>query len=64
MQRDDDQPAAVRVRMQAYNEATSPLNDFYAQQNKLISISAHGSPDEICQQTLQSLHEHLGTPVP
>jgi adenylate kinase len=64
IQRDDDRPAAVRVRMQAYNEATRPVNDYYARQEKLISISAHGRPEEILQQTMQSLQGHLGIAVP
>lgn len=61
-QRDDDQPAAVRIRMQAYSEATRPLSEFYAGRNQLISIPAHGQPGEILQQTLRSLDEQLGVP--
>lgn len=63
MQRDDDRPEAVRVRMQAYREATQPLTDFYAERNALISIAAHGAPDAILQQTMQRLGEHLSIAV-
>ena len=59
MQRDDDRPEAVRVRMEAYREATQPLTDFYAARDKLISISADGEPREIAQRTLQSLDDRL-----
>jgi adenylate kinase len=58
--RDDDRPDAVRVRLQTYTEATRPLTEFYAERKMLISISAQGEPDEIFEQTLHSLQEHLG----
>jgi adenylate kinase len=63
IQRDDDRPDAVRVRMQTYIEATRPLTEFYAERKKLISISAKGQPDEIIEHSLQSLQKHLGVPV-
>lgn len=59
VQREDDHPHAVRVRMEAYQRATQPLIDFYAQRNELVSIRADGSPDEILDQTLQSLESRL-----
>ena len=40
IQRDDDRPDVVRVRMHKYTKATKPLIEFYAERNKLISISA------------------------
>lgn len=58
VQRDDDLPEAVRVRMRAYSETTGPLTDFYAERNKLIRVSAKGRPDEVFRRTIQSLDEH------
>jgi adenylate kinase len=63
IQRDDDRPDAVRVRMQTYAAATRPLTAFYAERNKLISISAQGQPDEIIERSLLSLEKHLGVPI-
>ena len=60
IQRDDDRPDAVRVRMQTYVEATQPLIAFYAERNKLVSISAQSQPRDIFERTLQSLYQHLG----
>ncbi|MEQ8789069.1 MAG: nucleoside monophosphate kinase [Pirellulaceae bacterium] len=60
LQRDDDHPDAVRVRMGAYRQATQPLQDFYRRRNLLISISAQGRPDEIAQRTFRSLENRLG----
>jgi adenylate kinase len=63
LQRDDDRPDAVRVRMQTYTDATRPLTEFYAERKKLISISAQGQPDKIIEHSLQSLQKHLGVAI-
>ncbi|TWU29355.1 adenylate kinase family protein [Bythopirellula polymerisocia] len=63
LQREDDRPEAVRVRMNSYAEATLPLTAYYAERNKLISIAAQGQPHEIFEHTLQSLQKHLGIPM-
>jgi len=54
-QREDDQPEAVRVRMQAYDESTRPLIDYYRQRGLLVSISAEGPPEQIFGRTLDAL---------
>jgi adenylate kinase len=54
-QREDDRAEAIRVRMQAYEQSTVPLEDFYRRQNLLISISAYGSPEEIARRSLDAL---------
>ena len=51
-QRDDDQPAALRTRMAAYQESAGPLLAFYDRLGLLVSIPAHGSSDEILARTL------------
>jgi adenylate kinase len=59
VQRDDDRPDAVRIRMQTYREATRPVSEFYARRDKLIVVSAQGEPGEILGHSLQLLREHL-----
>jgi|SRR5579862_7741060 len=54
-QREDDRPESVRVRMEAYETSTAPLADFYRERGLLRSISAEGTPEEICKRTLASL---------
>ena len=54
-QREDDRPESVRVRMQAYEKSTAPLADFYRSRGLLLPISADGTPEEICERTLQKL---------
>ncbi|HTZ46257.1 MAG TPA: nucleoside monophosphate kinase [Verrucomicrobiae bacterium] len=55
-QREDDRPESVRVRLQAYEQSTAPLIEFYRQQGLLLSIPATGSPDDICSHTLVALN--------
>jgi len=51
IQREDDRPESVRVRMEAYGKSTRPLIDFYQKRGLLVSIQADGSPEEIYQRT-------------
>jgi adenylate kinase len=55
-QREDDRPESVRVRLEAYEQSTAPLIDFYRRQGLLLSILATGSPDDICSHTLVALN--------
>jgi adenylate kinase len=54
-QREDDRPAAIRVRMQAYQRSTSPLVEFYNRKGLLVPITAEGTPEEICSRSLEAL---------
>jgi adenylate kinase len=56
IQREDDRPDSVRVRMEAYLNSTAPLIDFYRRKNLLIPIAAQGTPEEIFQRTLEALN--------
>lgn len=55
IQREDDRPEAVRVRMEAYERSTAPLADYYRRQGLLVSVSAKGDPEEIFDRTLRAL---------
>jgi adenylate kinase len=55
LQREDDRPESVRVRMAAYETSTAPLADFYQKRGLLIPVSAEGSPEQIYQRTLTAL---------
>ena len=39
LQRDDDQEATIRNRMQVYHEQTAPLKDYYQREKLLISVN-------------------------
>lgn len=49
--REDDRPESIRVRLQAYEDSTAPLADYYAKQGILRRISAEGSPEEVFERT-------------
>jgi adenylate kinase len=51
LQREDDQPESVKVRMTTYQKLTQPLIDFYEKRNLLVTIPAIGTPEEIYQRT-------------
>jgi adenylate kinase len=57
VQREDDRPEAIRVRMEAYQKSTRPLVEYYERASKLVTIQAVRTPDEIAEQTLRALAE-------
>jgi adenylate kinase len=54
-QREDDRPESIRVRMNAYQESTHPLIQFYRQRGLLVTIQAEGTPAAIFERTLAAL---------
>ena len=54
-QREDDRAEAIRVRMEAYEESTLPLTDYYQRNGLLVTVAAEGSPDRIFERTLVAL---------
>ena len=57
VQREDDRPESVRVRMRAYEESTRPLADYYERKGKLLTIPATGTPSEVLDRTIRALGE-------
>jgi adenylate kinase len=57
VQREDDQPESIRVRMEAYETATKPLVDYFRERGLLVPISGEGTPQEIFQRTLAALEK-------
>ena len=53
--RDDDQPDAIRNRLEVYKQLTQPLIDFYKQKGRLKTISALGGPQDIFRLVRQAL---------
>lgn len=56
-QREDDRPDSIIVRMAAYEKSTAPLADFYRKRELLLPIQGEGSPEAICERTLDCLHD-------
>lgn len=57
IQREDDRPESVRVRMAAYEKSTRPLIDFYRERGLLVSIAAEATPQETLRRTLRMLND-------
>jgi adenylate kinase len=55
IQREDDRPESIVVRMEAYGRLTMPLIEFYSGLGLLVSVEANGSPEEICSRSLSAL---------
>jgi adenylate kinase len=55
IQREDDRPEAIRVRMAAYEKSTLPLIKFYRQRGLLVSVKAGKTPNETFQRTMTKL---------
>ena len=54
-QREDDNEETIRNRLDVYRENTEPLIDYYAKRNKLTTITAEGSIDEVYERLLEAL---------
>lgn len=47
IQREDDNEETISNRLEVYRENTEPLIDYYAKRNKLTTINAEGTIDEV-----------------
>ena len=62
LQREDDRPESIQVRLQAYERSTAPLIEFYRSLGLLLPVDASGSADEICARTLTELESRNKAP--
>lgn len=64
IQRDDDKPEAVRKRLEAYDEMTAPLCEYYQGKGLLAEFSGDNAPDLVAKDRrsdaiYQALKPHL-----
>ena len=55
IQREDDNEATIRSRLDVYREQTEPVIDYYRERDKLRVVDAEGSIDEIYARLRQAL---------
>lgn len=55
IQRDDDQPAAIRRRLDVYAQQTEPLIDYYERSGKLRRVNGAREPDAVGADLLAAL---------
>ena len=58
-QRDDDREQTIRHRLEVYQEQTSPLVSFYADEGNLLGLDATGPVDEITERALSALRRFM-----
>lgn len=64
IQREDDKPASVTVRLEAYERSTMPLIEYYSRASLLLSVPALGTPEEICARTIAALQSRTQPSAP
>jgi len=57
IQRPDDNKYALTTRLQAYHKQTSPILEYYKNQNKLISVDAMQQMDKVQDDIFKGLFE-------
>lgn len=55
IQREDDNEATIRSRLDVYREQTEPVIDYYRERDKLKKVDAEGTIDEIYTRLRQAL---------
>ncbi len=61
IQRPDDQPDAIRKRIQVYKIETQPVEDYYRRQGALVEVDAVGGFEEIAARIEEVLKAHTDT---
>jgi adenylate kinase len=62
VEREDDRPESIRIRMHAYGESTRPLSDYYRRDGRLLTVAASGSPEQILGRALAALDSRVPAP--
>jgi adenylate kinase len=55
IRRADDNEAAIRRRLDLYEKQTSPLISWYLERDKLVTIDADGSPDDVSLRVIRAI---------
>ena len=58
-QRDDDREVTIRHRLDVYQQQTTPLVSFYADEGTLLGLDATGPVDEITERALNALRRFM-----
>jgi adenylate kinase len=53
--RNDDKPAAIKKRLEEFNEKTMPVIEYYKKQKKLIKINGEQSIEKVFQDILKTI---------
>ncbi|MHB1308982.1 MAG: adenylate kinase family protein [Limisphaerales bacterium] len=56
IQREDDHPEAIRIRLRAFCRSTAPLVDHFHRRGLLATVPADGPPDRVFDRSIQALN--------
>lgn len=56
VRRPDDDPSAIRHRLEVYRRETEPLEEFYGSRNLLLRVDANGTPETVTGLIEAGLH--------
>jgi adenylate kinase len=59
VQREDDRPAAIEVRLETYEKNARPLIAFYAAGGRLVTVDADAAPEAVAERGLAALGAFL-----
>jgi adenylate kinase len=57
IQRGDDTPEAINVRLDLYETQTQPLIDYYGESGRLVRIDGTGTPDEVFDRLIRAVEK-------
>jgi len=57
VQRDDDTPDAINVRLDLYETQTQPLIDFYGKTGRLVRVDGVGSPEQVFERLTEVIQQ-------
>jgi adenylate kinase len=60
VQREDDTEAAIKRRLDLYDNETSPLIEWYENAGKLVTVSGLGGPDEVSDRLVELVDARRG----
>jgi len=62
IQRADDTEAAIRRRLELYEQQTAPLITWYLSRDKLVAVDGLGSPDQVTSRLIRAIDGRLRRP--
>ena len=62
IQREDDTEAAIRRRLELYEEQTAPLIAWYLKKDRLVTVDGVGEPDQVTTRLIRAIENRLKRP--
>lgn len=59
VQREDDTPAAINIRLDLYETQTQPLIDYYGESGRLVPVDGVGTPEEVFDRLTVAIQHRL-----